>query len=321
MTFLCVLLLAGQLPGAAQPASSASAITAGEFVSALDSLTAGLSDASTSEAIAVTATVPLRWRVTTGTLEIVIDGTWIIHAVRDAAATPAEWPDRRKQIVARLGEIRGHAADRAGADRLGTTRQNARSVVQTVLARHEFQPARETWVSALLQRIGEWLRAVLERIGAGGLARRQSAIVLAWIAALAAFAGLGLWLARVLDRPQRGVTLGLSRRTPPSRVSAREWTYRALTAFGAGHTREGTRCAYNAAIRRVEEEGGWRIDETRTPREYLPLLRSNDPRRAPVKEVTEQFERVWYGNRAVSEEDIRSLTTNLEKLGCPAAAD
>ena len=95
----------------------------------------------------------------------------------------------------------------------------------------------------------------------------------------------------------------------------------ALNAFGAGHRREGTRFAYNAAIRKVEEEGGWRIDETRTPREYLPLLRSNDSRRAPVKEVTEQFERVWYGNRAVSEEDIRSLKTNLEKLGCPAAAD
>jgi hypothetical protein len=195
-----------------------------------------------------------------------------------------------------------------------------RSAVGSVLVRREFQREKESWLSELSQRMGAWLRSLLERLGASGLATRQSAIVLAWIAALAAFAGLAIWLARVLDTPRHGRALGLTRTLMP-RVSAREWTARALAAFRAGDTREAIRCAYNAAIRRVEEEGGWRVDLARTPREYLTLLRSNDSRRTPVKELTEQFERVWYGNLTISEGDIRSLMTNLEKLGCLPAAD
>ena len=159
---------------------------------------------------------------------------------------------------------------------------------------------------------------MLARVGASGLASQQTAVVLAWIAAVAAFAGLAIWLARVLDKPRHAPGLGLARRMAP-RVSAREWTARALAAFRAGDTREATRCAYNAGIRRVEEEGGWRIDHARTPREYLPLLRPNDSRRLPVEELTRRFEQAWYGNRTVSEADTRALFANLEKLGCRAA--
>ena len=318
--FLCVFLLTVQVHGAAQSASSTAAMSVSEFVSELDGLTAELSNASPSDASTLAERVPLRWRVKTGSNEIAVDGTWIVHAMRDAAAAPADWTDRRKQILARIAGIRAHAADRAGADSLSATRQEVRSTVGSVLERREFQRERESWLSGLSQRIGAWLRSLLERLGVSGLATRRSAIVLAWLAALAALAGLAIWLARVLDQPRHGRALGLAR-TLMHRVSAREWTSGALAAFRAGDTREAIRCAYNAAIRRVEEEGGWRIDLARTPREYLALLRSNDSRRAPVKELTEQFERVWYGNRTVSEGDIRSLMTNLEKLGCLPAAD
>ena len=318
VTILCVLLLAGQVHGAAQPTSSSTPITVDEFVSELDALMVALSNASPADASALTAGVPLRWRVKTGTHEIAVDGTWIIHAVRNAAATPADWSDRRQQIAARIAVIRAHAADRADAAALDTTRQHARSVVGSVLERREFQQRGKSWLEALQQDIAEWFRRMLERVGGSGVGSRQTAIVLAWIAAVAAFAGLAIWLARVLDKPRHGVPLGLPRRLPP-RVSAGEWTARALAAFRAGDTREATRCAYHAGIRRVEEEGGWRVDHARTPREYLRLLRPSDSRRMPLEELTKRFEQVWYGNRAISEGDARSLLGSLEKLGCLAA--
>lgn len=318
MTFLCVLLLAGQVHGAAQATSPSRIVTVGEFVSELDALTAALSNASPADASALTAGVPLRWRVNTGTTEITVDGTWIIHAVRDAAAAPADWTERRNRIAARIAQIRVHAADHTDAKALETTRQHARSAVGTVLERREFRERGESWLEALQRAIAEWFRRVLARLGASELASHQAAIVLAWIAAVAAFAGLAIWLARVLDKPRQGVRLGLPRRLPP-RVSAIEWTSRALAAFRAGDMREATRCAYHAGIRRVEEEGGWRVDHARTPREYLPLLRPNDSRRMPVEELTKRFEQVWYGNRTMSEGDTRSLLANLEKLGCLAA--
>ena len=320
-TFLCAFLLAGQLPAAAQPAPGPDSVSVSAFVSELDALTTALSNASPADAAGLTANVPLRWRVNTGANGIVVvDGTWVIHAVRDAAAAPAEWPERRKQIAARLAEIRAHAADRADAGALTATRGKARAAVGTVLARREFQPSGQSWLGALQQQIAGWFRALLERLGASGLATRQSAIVLAWIAAAAAFAGLGIWLARVLDKPRHGATLALARRLPP-RVSAREWGSRSRAALRTRDVREAIRCAYNAALRRVEEEGGWRVDPARTPREYLPLLRANDSRRAPVMTLTEQFEQVWYGNRAVSDDDSRSLLASLEKLGCAPAGE
>ena len=313
---LCVFLLAGLHA----PAGQSSSILVSEFVSELDTLTTALSSASPSDAGALAARVPLRWRVNTGADEIAVDGTWIIHAARDAASSPDKWPERRKQIVARLTEIRAHAAERPDAGALTSTRASVRSAVGTVLERGEFQQGGESWLSVLSQRVGEWLRKLLERVGASGLATRQSAVVLAWIAAVAAFAGLGIWLARFLDRPRHGAAMGLARTQTP-RLSAREWTSRAMGALSAGDTREATRCAYNAAIRRVEEQGGWRIDHARTPREYLPLLGSDDARRGPVGELTQQFERVWYGNRTASADEVRSVMSNLEKLGCLAAAD
>jgi hypothetical protein len=318
VTFLCVLLLAAQVHGGAQSTPASTPLTVAEFVSALDTLTAALSDASPADADALIARVPLRWRVNTGAHAIAVDGTWIIHALRDAAANPADWTDRRKQIASRIAEIRAHAADRGRGDGLDTTREHARSAVASVLERQEFRQRGESWLEALQQDIAEWFRRILARVGASELASRRTAIVLAWIAALAAFAGLAVWLARVLGKPRQGAGLGLARRMAP-RVSAREWTSRALAAFRGGDMREATRCAYNAGIRRVEEEGGWRIDHARTPREYLPLLRPNDSRRLPVEELTKRFEQVWYGNRTTSEADTRSLFAHLEKLGCRAA--
>src|SRR3712207_7448718 len=39
-----------------------------------------------------------------------------------------------------------------------------------------------------------------------------------------------------------------------------------------------SRCAYHAALCRMEEQGVWRVEDSRTPREYLRLLPPGDPR-------------------------------------------
>ena len=149
VTFLCVLLLAGQVHGGSRSTTASAALTIDEFVSALDALTAALSDASPADADAVIAGVPVRWPVNTGSDEVAVDGTWIIHALRAAAAAPAEWTDRRRQIIARIAEIRAHAADRGAREALDATRARTRTAVATVLERREFQRRGESWLEAL----------------------------------------------------------------------------------------------------------------------------------------------------------------------------
>ena len=83
-----------------------------------------------------------------------------------------------------------------------------------------------------------------------------------------------------------------------------------------GNAREAVRCAYNAALVQLEEDGAWKVDEARTPREYLPMLRAADHRRPPLVDLTQRFEQIWYGNRAITDDDTARVAAHLETLGC-----
>ncbi len=314
-TLACLLVLVAELHLQAQPPGT---IPLDAYIADLHRLESGLSNASPAGAHELAATVPLRWRVRTGGDEIAVDGTWIVHELRDAGAPSTDWPARRRALARRLGEMRAHAADVRGAGG-GEPGPRVRAALADVLERREFQHARPGWIAALQQRVRDWIARMLERVGRGS-ASRDAAIVLAWIAAFAAFAGLGLWLARLLDKPARATQLGFARALAP-RVSAREWTLRAVAAMRAGDVREAVRCAYNGALRRIEEQGSWRIDQSRTPREYLRLLGRDDTRWSAVRDLTDQFEQIWYGNRSVTEDDVRRVGKSLEILGCLSAAE
>lgn len=289
------------------------------YVSDLDRLVSALANAAPDDADIIAAMVPLRWRVQSGSDEISVDGTWIVHELRNAAGSPADWPTRRNNLAKRLAEMRALAAE-VPADRSGEARGRTRAAVEEVLRRRAFQAAGGGWMAGLQQAVSRWIQGLVERLGGGRLASRDAALVLAWIAAFAAFAGLGIWLARFLDKPSRQTSLGFARTLAP-RVSAREWALRAVSALRAGDVREAVRCAYNGALRRIEEQGTWRIDQSRTPREYLRLLSREDARWLPVRELTDQFEQIWYGNRRIAEDDARRVGKNLELLGCLSGAE
>jgi hypothetical protein len=71
---------------------------------------------------------------------------------------------------------------------------------------------------------------------------------------------------------------------------------------------------YWAAISRLESRRLWPADRARTPREYLALIASEDPRRAGLLQLTSAFERFWYGGRPADEGDYKraeSITSAL----------
>ena len=81
------------------------------------------------------------------------------------------------------------------------------------------------------------------------------------------------------------------------------------------------RCAYNGALRRLEDDGVWRIDQARTPREYVRMLPAGDTRGPALRELTALFEQVWYGNRAIDVDAAGRVGVSLESLGCLYPAD
>ncbi len=259
--------------------------------------------------------LPDGWRVFDGDEHVDVSARWLIAALMAAPAKPDAWPDTRAALVLRLTRVRDEIA--ANGDVNGArARARARSAVEPILARSEFQQsAASRWREQLQERIGKWFEDLWARLSGGRGTARGTALVFAWAAALAALIGLGFWLARTIaDRP-RGTALSLGA-VSAVRPRARELALRALAAARLGQTRDAIRCAYGAALVRLEEQGVWRVDDARTPREYLPMLSTTDSRYSVMLDLTRRFEQLWYGNRPVEDDDARRLTDHLEALGC-----
>jgi len=304
----------------AQPveATGAGVVTRSQFVADLDRLNAEIAAlGSAADAPAIARTIPQEWRVSVldGDEHVAVSARWLIAALTTAPAKPDAWPGARTALLHRLRSMRDEVATAGGANG-AETRAHARSAVDTILARSEFQQsAASRWREQLQERVGKWFEDLLGRFGVGRGAARSTALVFAWAAAIAALLGVGFWLARAIADHPRGASLDLGSQAAV-RPRARELALRALSAARVGHTREAVRCAYGAALVRLEEQGAWRIDDARTPREYLPMLPATDNRHPVMLDLTRRFEQIWYGNRAVAEDDARRVTDHLEALGC-----
>lgn len=193
-----------------------------------------------------------------------------------------------------------------------------RAVLEHVLERPEFQRTAAAVVFEEAQkRLSAWFLRIWDRFGLSRLGTERVATGLAWVLALLALAALTWWLVQSVARSGSRQRLGI--RSPAGRgLSARAWARLAVEAAAAGHTREAARCAYRAAVVRLEEEGAWRQDEARTPREYLRILPAAHKRYPLAADVTTRFERAWYG-AIESSDDTQALLARLEELGCHAS--
>jgi len=102
-------------------------------------------------------------------------------------------------------------------------------------------------------------------------------------------------------------------------VSAKAWTLwlaEARAAAGKGEWRDAIHLAYWAGISFLEQQGFWKPDRARTPREYLRLFSGSDEKRQTLTVLTRIFELAWYARRDASEGAFSETLAQLEKLGC-----
>jgi uncharacterized protein DUF4129 len=291
------------------------AFSSAEFRSELDRLAHEIrSTAQTSDASTLAKTIPYRWRVDVGDRQrLDVNTRWLTTALESAGANGTTWPETREALSQRLERMRDEIAPTV--DNEVATRSRAQTSVQAILSREEFrQGAVSRWREDLRERITRWIEALFDRLGITGQTGERTVRILAWAIGFAALGGLGVWLARTMtQRPRQLLELG-SRGAP--RPRAHDLALRAIGHARAGDVREAVRVAYHAALVRMEEQGVWRIDDARTPREYVRMLDAGDARRPPILDMTRRFEQIWYGNRAAGDDDAASVATHLEVLGC-----
>jgi len=282
------------------------------FVTELEHLLAVIPRAQPADLAAVRATIPASWVVQTTNGEVKVPAAWLRRELEEGRRDSKTWPSRRADAVAQLTSLRLEAVALQAIPSTPAA-SDARATLRDVLQQKEFrQQAGVTLMSRLRRVISDWLVRLWRWLGGERIGRRSTAVVFAWFAGFAALAALGWWVVRTLRTSPNQGRLALTA-PPPARKSARAW---ALQAAAAADPREATRFAYRAAVVRLEEEGAWRADEARTPREHMRLLPASHRRRQLFAEVAGRFEEIWFGGRTPSNDDTRETVARLRELGC-----
>ncbi len=199
-----------------------------------------------------------------------------------------------------------------------------RAVMQQVLASPEFRNLQPTVRDSVLEKFGDWLNRLFE--SAANLKARSAWVgrALVWGFILAVCLALVWSLLRLERRWRIQITPDLDRPAPGA-ASARDWQLwleDARNAAASGLWREAIHFLYWAAISRLESRRLWPADRARTPREYLALVASEDPRKPGLSQLTSTFERFWYGGREAGEvdyKDAENLASSLIAGGAPAS--
>jgi hypothetical protein len=217
----------------------------------------------------------------------------------------------------RLSNDERQAAALAGTPPASPNRDRERKSLNAILSQKEYKSITQTSLrERLLERLFNWLNDLFSRLAGGG--SRVSWIGFAfrifWISAVC----LGLaWILIRIERRSR-VRLRPDAIPSPGAPSAREWQLwlaDAQVMASEGRWREAIHFVYWASISRLESRRLWPADHSRTPREYLVLLPSEDPRKLSLTSLTHSFERIWYGGRDAASSDYQAALKLAAELG------
>jgi hypothetical protein len=250
----------------------------------------------------------------------------------DVSSKPADGKKSTKQAIGpgaaepSTSELLKHAKTRLEQD-LAQSRQpplpapdhaRERAVMREVLAGPEFRNLQETTMKdSILEKFARWLNHLFA--SAANLKARSVWIgrLLVWGFILGVCVALVFALLRLERRWRVRLTPDDDQRPAPGAASARDWQLwleDARQAAAKGQWREAIHFLYWAAISRLESRRVWPADRARTPREYLALVAEEDPRKSGLSQLTNTFERFWYGGRPAAESDYmaaENLATSL----------
>jgi hypothetical protein len=195
-----------------------------------------------------------------------------------------------------------------------------RKSLDAILAQRDYQGVTKV---SIRDRVLEWLGNAFDRIltSLAGLGARAP-----WAARLLEgllLGGIGIALIWFFIRIERSARVRLVPDVEPASgsPSVREWQLwvkDAQAAASNGLWREAIHSVYWASIARLESGRSWPADRARTPREYLGLLRGNDPRKPTLTALTRSFERTWYGGRDAAAGDFNAAIALAAELGVDA---
>lgn len=192
---------------------------------------------------------------------------------------------------------------------------HAQNAVERILAGAEFQrPEPTLWdrvkakfVSAIIQIFLGIDRVTTQAPWVGR--------ALEWLLFLAAAAALLVWVMRTVQRQRLRVALG----NEPAKSSAwaretEDWRRQTEEEAARGAWREAIHAVYWAAIVHLEGRRAWRHNPSRTPREYVRLLKAGSAEQRELRGLTSALEQSWYGQREANAAEFSAAKESFERL-------
>jgi Domain of unknown function (DUF4129) len=214
---------------------------------------------------------------------------------------------------ARLEAMRAEAALYEHPDRAdGAMRKR----LEEILSAREFDRVRgPTALEIFKQRVSAWIAKLLRKIDPKIPDVPDAGQWLVWGMIALAAAVAGVWLYRI---SRQNVLAGKREIVPfmPSARNWREWLADARERAARGEWRDAIHFGFWAAVSRLESEGVWQPDKTRTPREYLNAIPGSNLSKEPFAVMMRKFEASWYGSHPTTEADFAQFAAQLERLGC-----
>ena len=266
------------------------------------------------KAVALRDAVPDAITVNSGHGDVTVDLKFLRQALdRFLKAEPKAKPN----IISALGSrLKAMQAEAELYDQPSRADATTRKRLDEILSAREFGRVRGPNALELFwQRVQAWIYAQLRKISPRIPDIEDLGQWFVWGMIALASAIAGVWLYRISRENMVHGPREIIRFSPSSR-DWREWLADARARAAKGEWRDAVHFGFWAAVSRLESEGVWPPDKTRTPREYLNAIPGASQSKEPFGKITRNFEASWYGNRPTTEADFAQFAANLERLGC-----
>ena len=241
--------------------------------------------------------------------------SWVLVSALSACAFGATAQTRAAQGPA----LATAAAHGVSAPSLTTTQQaefaQAQTAVGKILAGEEFQRPEPTWWDRVKAKILGLIMRIFFGINRVTTRSPWLGRTLEWLLFIVAAVGLLVWGMRTVQRQRLRVAMG----GEPAKSTAwaretEDWRRQAEQEAARGAWREAIHALYWAAIVHLERRRTWRHNPSRTPREYVRLLRAGSAEQGELRGLTSALEESWYGQREVTEEKFGKAKESFERL-------
>jgi hypothetical protein len=255
-----------------------------------------------------------------------VDNSWLHYELdRYVADKSPERYDQLKRITTRLAAVEGRVAELQGPMKELTTKEEEDRKLAEILQRSEYaqQIQEESAIVRVIKRIVKWLKDLMPQpkqvsaTNAGIFSKIAQIVVIVVALGVLAFV-LKLFLPRMLSgrrtkkKEKSKARIVLGERLEPDQ-SARDLLSEAEALARRGDLRAAIRKAYIALLVEMGDRKIISLAQYKTNRDYLRAVREIEPLYVNVKQLTDSFERHWYGLASATDSDWVAFRAGYEK--------